>query len=437
MGGDYSRERFDAKNDFHGILQQQGRVHLDANWNELVKIVDRHSRAETTDIIGRCAVPRETPNGFLIRIAGNNLTIGCGRAYIDGLLAENHGKAPLEFDRILAEERGTAAVPYNEQPYFPNAANTVPREGGPHLVYLDVSEREVTYLQRPDLIEQAIGVDTVTALQTIWQVKILPNLRGDITCATPSEQIPGWSELTRPSAGRLSTKVVSAPDDKDPCLIPPGNGFRALENQLYRIEIHNGGPLGTATFKCSRDNGCVATNVIAIGGTELTVARTGRDAVLRFNPGDWVEIIDDGRELDGKPGEIRKVKNVVDATQIIELDSPLPSADFPTDPQHKVDPNRHTRIRRWDQKGKVLDVNGNLIVDLDAGGSSGMIPVPATGSSIVLAAACRLLSASTLRAASSRAATIGPLPPGQLTGRSKCSTRRRPEACTITTAVLR
>ena len=41
MSGDYSRVRFDPKNDFSGVLMQQGRVQLDADWNELVELLDR------------------------------------------------------------------------------------------------------------------------------------------------------------------------------------------------------------------------------------------------------------------------------------------------------------------------------------------------------------------------------------------------------------
>ncbi len=62
--------------------------------------------------------------------------IGRGRIYVHGLLAENHGGEPWEFDRILAEERGTVPVPYTSQPYFPDAP--LPPRVGPHLVYLDV-----------------------------------------------------------------------------------------------------------------------------------------------------------------------------------------------------------------------------------------------------------------------------------------------------------
>src|SRR5882724_2224968 len=145
MSGDYSRKTFSPLRDFSGVLMQQGRVQLDADWNELVGIISRRMRAETTDIIGRGTVPKETPDGFKIAIAADGtLAIGRGRIYVDGLLAENHGKAPLEFDPVLAETLGTLPMPFNEQPYFPNVANIapVPTEGGPHLVYLDVWPRE-------------------------------------------------------------------------------------------------------------------------------------------------------------------------------------------------------------------------------------------------------------------------------------------------------
>src|SRR3954469_15365311 len=97
MSGDYSRNSFRALRDFAGVLLQQGHAALDADWNELVAIVERRLRAETVDIIGRAVVPRETPLGFEIRAAlsggQQHLTIGRGRMYVDGLLAENHGAA--------------------------------------------------------------------------------------------------------------------------------------------------------------------------------------------------------------------------------------------------------------------------------------------------------------------------------------------------------
>src|SRR5262245_49061531 len=131
MSSDISRQRFNPTNDFSSVLMQQGRVQLDADWNEWNEILDRRFRAETIDIIGRGTVPKETQHGFEIGIdANNNLTIGLGRIYVDGLLAENHGEPPPVFDPVLAEVRGSdpdkeppdpnaQPVLYHKQPYFP------------------------------------------------------------------------------------------------------------------------------------------------------------------------------------------------------------------------------------------------------------------------------------------------------------------------------
>ena len=163
MSGDYSRHTFDPGQDFSSVLMQQGRVALDADWNELVAIVDRRLRAETVDIIGRAVVPRETPQGFEITISGtgNNktLSIGRGRMYVHGLLAENHGPTPLAFDLstpkpdgsgpigVLVELLGGTPLSWLAQPHWPQrpeAPHRLPTSDGPHLAYLDVWQREVT-----------------------------------------------------------------------------------------------------------------------------------------------------------------------------------------------------------------------------------------------------------------------------------------------------
>jgi hypothetical protein len=396
MAGDYSRARFKPLNDFSSVLNQQGKVQLDADWNELNAILDRRWRAESVDIAGRCWVPND--ESFKIQLSGANFTIAPGRIYVDGLLAENHGWMPspnvvltnyLEFDAVLVEQTGTLAIPYDRQPYLPVAPQL--SLVGSYLIYIDVWQREVTYLERPDLVEQAVAFDTTTRKQTVWQVRALNAPLG----ATCSSDFPAWNQLTAPSAGQLTTGTVAVPAQQDPCIIPPTGGYRGLENHLYRIEIHDPGPLGTATFKMSRDNASMATNVTAIPAQDtLTVVRVGRDSIMRFNPGDWIEIKDDWLELNPpaastpppQPGIIRQIKDATDATSTITLDQPLPPNVFQTvDAQGNLDPSRHTRIIRWDQQGKVLDSNANLIVDLDAAGSMGVIPVPSNPStSIVL-----------------------------------------------------
>ena len=124
MSFDASRFSFHPWHDYLGVVMQQGRVQIDADWNEWVAQLARRLQAGTMDTVGRAVVPRTTPEGFHILAIGGALTIGVGRMYVDGLLAENHGADPVQWDARLAEPVGGAPVNFLDQPYLPfNAAN--------------------------------------------------------------------------------------------------------------------------------------------------------------------------------------------------------------------------------------------------------------------------------------------------------------------------
>ena len=382
MGADLSGARFDARKDHSGVVLQQGRLLIDGDWNELVTILERRLRAGVADldgsgpragVQGTAAVSKVTPDAFKLMLAGGDLAIGRGRLYADGLLAENHGAETDEtFDPILAESVGSDTVTYATQPYLPDPP-ALPADGT-NLVYLDVWAREVTALEDPSLIEPAIGVDTTARTQTVWQVKLFSAPAGT-TCATPDKDIEGWSEFTAPSGARLTVETIAV-DDDDPCELPPTGGYRGLEHQTYRIEIHEPGGLGTATFKWSRDNASVASAVTEVldAGAKVRPASLGKDDVLGFHDGDWVEILDDHRELRGEPGELRRIE-VDDAEGTLAF----AGAALPADLQLTVDEaaQRHLRVRRWDQVGVVKDAAGGTVVDLDQAAATGAIPVPA------------------------------------------------------------
>jgi hypothetical protein len=372
MSFDSSRFTFDSWNDFLGVVMQQGRVHLDSEWNEWLTEFARRIQAGTLDIVGPAAVPSTTPHAFSITTgqdsSGNTTAeIGPGRMYLDGFLAENHGRprpnrqkwippsaisgsggaGSLNWDSSLDELVGNESVDYNHQPYYPNAA-PFPQSGGPYLVYLDVWQREVTFLEDPDLVEKAVGVDTTGRLQTVWQVKWLA-VEAGATCFAPGT---AWNNLLLPPGAQLTTGVVQS-GAPGPCCLTPNTGYTGLENQLYRVEIHQGGTLATATFKWSRDNASVATGVtgIAQGGSVLTVPSTGKDNVLGFAANDWVEITDDWLELNGLPGELHQVTFVNAAAKTITVVPPVSSSSFSVDSDGQTLPYRHTRLTRWDGTG--------------------------------------------------------------------------------------
>lgn len=399
MSFDNSRFTFDARKNYSGVVMEQGRVQMDADWNEWLAELNRRIQAGTLDLLGQAVYPPTTPFAFQITATtsggANQLTIGPGRMYVDGLLAENHGDpSAAVWDPALAElsnspqpppSAATGAISYTSQPYLPGA--TIPA-GGPFLAYLDVWVRPVTYIEDADLVDKAVGVDSTGRLQTVWQVKLMPAPQGGSwTCSTP---VP-WPQ----SAGLLSTAAVPSAAS-GPCCLNDGSGYTGMENQFYRVEIHQPGAAsaGGATFKWSRDNASVMTAVTAIASvtnsagnpaSQLAVVSLGRDQVLGFAPGNWIEVLDDALELNGQPGEMCQIDTVDVAARTLTLTATL-STSFPlVAGGNQTDPTSHVRIRRWDQAGKVYESDNTTVwADLGAAGSTGDIPVPPSGTTLIL-----------------------------------------------------
>jgi Family of unknown function (DUF6519) len=392
---DTSRFTFDPFKNYSGVVMEQGRVQLDSDWNDWLAQLSRRIQTGTLDMLGHAAYPPTTPYAFLITFDGaGKLIIGPGRMYVDGLLAENHGDpAAATWDPALAEISGspqpppsteTGAIAFTSQPWLPGV--TLPGNGGTFLAYLDVWTRAVTYLEDSNLIDPAVGIDTTGRLQTVWQVKLVA-MNAGVTCATAGGPWPAAS------SGRLTTAPI-ANTPSGPCCLTTNTGYTGMENQNYRVEIHTPGPIGKATFKWSRDNASVETGVTGILGvtnsvgaaaSQLTVLSMGRDQVLGFAPGNWIEVIDDDLELAGLHGELHLIDTIDFASKTITLDSNVSATSFPVDGSNQTNVSRHTRIRRWDQSGKVFASDGTtLIIDLGAVGSTGEIPTPTSGAAIIL-----------------------------------------------------
>jgi hypothetical protein len=217
---DESRHTFNPRNDYSGVVMQQGRVQLDSDWNEWLAELVRRMQVGTLDILGSAVYPATTPHAFEIKASSpggkNTLLIGPGRMYVDGLLAENHGDPnAAQWDPVLGElaSAATGAIDYTQQPYMPPNP-PLPAGNGPFLAYLDVWVRPVDYINDPNLIDAAVGIDSTGRLQTVWQVRLmdLANSPG-ATCDSP---INNWPPA--PSTGLLTTDTtLTAPSG--PCCL--------------------------------------------------------------------------------------------------------------------------------------------------------------------------------------------------------------------------
>lgn len=338
MKGDFTRFTHEPTRRYSGVLKQQGRVELDADTNEAHAIGDRIRRVTNIDVIGRTGAP-ENDAGFGIAAMGEDLAIGRGRMYVEGILCE------LDTD-----------VTYGTQPHLPVAEPLLEEgadaDGRIDLVYLDVWQRHVTAVEDPDLLDPALdGLDTTTRVQTVWQVRVAPDI-GSASCAEAVASLPHGQ-------GRLTSGAVGTPDAETPCDVVVAGGYRGIENRLYRVEIHDGGDIGTATWKWSRDNGAVLFAVeefLTAPDDRIRLRSPGRDRYLALRQDDWVEITDDAHELAGEPGFMARVESVDETTRIVHLDRDVPAGTFDVD--------RHARVRRWDQ---VQEVDGDGLRTTAAG----------------------------------------------------------------------
>src|SRR6266536_5554916 len=391
--GDFTRDSFAfdplRRRRFSRVLMQQGRVQLDADWNEQMDLLLYAQRTLIKDLVGRHwgvfdfdideqvdSPPNKhhgsikhdsiNPNSFKIKqlqTTPPDFSIGKGHYYVDGILCVNDHE-----DKQLLTYMGQEPQPDRlvDNRYW---------------VYLDVWERQVTFLEDSDIREVALGEngpDTATRAEVVYQVKTstVPDIPPDtfdrfglngtevgdgllrIKFVEDSTQM--WEDqLQSEFRGALKARgKAPAEGDVDPCITPPDAQFRGDENQLYRVEIHTGGTAAEgATFKWSRENGSVVFPIVELGSNSVTLENLGRDSHLSLEAGDWVEIVDDDYILqvatlqgpaDTPPSvsvnpllQVDKIE--VDAVNVlVTLKGTLPDVG--------KDPKKHPLLRRWDQR---------------------------------------------------------------------------------------
>ncbi|MCB1033105.1 MAG: hypothetical protein KDD47_04645, partial [Acidobacteria bacterium] len=255
MKGDFTRFTWDPEKNYSSVRMQQGRVQVDADWNEQADIAQHLRERGVRDLVGPCGAPMEG-GGFEVALAGtgDDLLLSPGRIYVDGILCS----APVGLTYRTQEAFPEAPLPPEMDPPPSPLA-------GRYLVYLDVWRRHVTAVEDSVIRERALGgPDTGTREETLAQVKLFPAGpgAGAPDCAVDP---PGWTEFVAPSSGRLRARTQPGEAATDPCIVPAQAGYTRLENQLYRVEVHDGGTLGSATFKWSRDNGSVVTSWLGQG----------------------------------------------------------------------------------------------------------------------------------------------------------------------------
>ena len=365
--GDFTRDTFNPLDRFSRVLMQQGRVQLDADWNEQNSIVLYNLRTLSCDIGSEHWGPHEGA-GFKLKKQDNDFEILPGHYYVNGILCE------------IGLDTNGDYFSYASQPDYPLPTGQTVEALKPSfdddqkkaLIYLDVWERHFTYLNDDSIREVALGgPDTATRAKIIWQVKVLPVSAGNVEWNHDGNHplkiryrsfLKEISALISPGSGRLCARVKDKKaDDNDPCLVAPDSRYRGAENQLYRVEIHKTGlaegftentDLENATFKWSRENSSVIFPISEIHGTEITLEHLGKDCRYGLEPNDWVEIIDDDVVLQNRSDNLLQVESVDRENRSITLKNASETV-------LESDITKHPYLRRWDHSDG--DENGIIV----------------------------------------------------------------------------
>lgn len=406
MKGDFARVTFDPSQHYSQVFQQQGRVLLEADWNEQAHIQLHLLRTLIHDLVGPCWA---AGSGFGITSATTNadgsakplpLTdwqLAPGHFYVDGILCVNEAAC------TLATQPQAPTPDYGVADGSSGFENLSPG----YTLWLDVWERHLSAVESPALADVALnGVDTASRAQVVWQLRMLDRARADqrlddVTAAlktrqqaatnatdiaTIKQQLADVGNLRNSVDGqgnananvspctllrqvldaramyalpRMRAELGPVESDSDPCVIAADARYRGCENQLYRVEIHQGGLAGVASFKWSRENGSVvfpiagwAPPTTATDGSAQQVVmlgRLGRDARLGLAVNDWVELADDAYTLGQRAFPLLQVIAVDAASCSVTLN--VPKNVTPWQPSN--DSRKHALLRRWDQVDAV------------------------------------------------------------------------------------
>jgi hypothetical protein len=311
MASDRARVSYDPTRKWRGLIAQQGRVTVEADWNEATAIAEDHDRRLTLDFVGPFATPVSPHLGYTVTAGPGpgDLTIGTGTLYVGGERLDLgapviYGTQPEWLDRSSdALWRGIAPPPAGTQP--------------PELVYLLASEREVSAVEDPALADVALGgPDTMQRRRIIQRFVRQPGIPSpdpakwwsSLAATGPSRFFGGLKALNQATMLLESTTTLQVSFPAPDSLTSPGqpgtsSGYLGAENQMIRVMVAEVGTDNLPAVVWGFDDASFlyrvqsATYDASTNTTAITLAGSPVDSYHHPALGQAVELLRDSVQL--------------------------------------------------------------------------------------------------------------------------------------------
>jgi hypothetical protein len=292
---------YDPSRHWRGVINQQGRVTLEADWNEAAAIAAEDDRAQLVDVIGPSGTPDD---GYrVLPVSGSgDLTVQHGTMYVGG------ERMVLETDLDHAHQPDW--VDWNGDPLW--VPPDTPEGTVDEAVYLLLREQEVGAVEDPALLDIALGGPDTSERARIVQRVVRggtdhPDCAGALGDLETTWAAMGLAfdpaSMRLESAASLQVSFQQPPGTATPCEPVAQGGYLGAENQLIRVQVASVDQTGVPTLVWGFDNAyflyriAQASPDTAGGTTTLTLASAPVDSFHQPAKGQAVEVLQAAAEL--------------------------------------------------------------------------------------------------------------------------------------------
>ncbi len=334
MGSDRARASFDTTRQYRSVVMQQGRVTVEADWNEAQLIESEEERKDLLDIVGPAGTPDD---GYRVLEPGTapnppfDFTVGGGTMYVGGVRA--FAAAPIVYSAQ------SEWIDHSTDPDWvePDAAAKRRHEE----IYLSLREQEVSAVEDTALREVALGGPD-TAQRTRFIQHIVRVGTDGSTCDAARESLaqrwaaegltPDYATMRLLSSSTLQVTFPQPKQPPDPCDPPATGGYLGADNQLIRVQISGVDGNGNYRFVWGFDDASFLYRVQPLDDQNLRLLSSPVDQFHRPRKNQAVEALRTAVALGGNDfiasatGIVATLGAPYDADQrTVTLPSPLPA----------------------------------------------------------------------------------------------------------------